>query len=129
MSTTTLYQKLGMPARGRDADRGRTERTADDRETIDDDHMVIDLYAILGDPVVGDSFDVGRTEETKSTGETIDKDRAGEALATSLLEPSTDLYAALVSPARSVAADWGETAITASTETIDYDQPPDFRHT
>ena len=130
MNSTTLYEQLSVSTQRPGVDHGRTERTADDRETIDNDRLVVDLYATLGNPVVADgSEDVGRTEGSRDTRETIDKDRAGLALNSTLIGPPTDLYDALVHLARKTAADQRETALTASTETIDYDQPPDFPYT
>jgi hypothetical protein len=122
----TLYEQLGMPAQAPGVDRGRTERTAT-LETIDRDRMVVDLYAALGGQI-GDDTGHGRTEITREAPETVDKDRAVEALTSSLTGPPTDLYGALVRPSRTVLADRGETVLTASTETIDYDQPPELSY-
>jgi len=127
MAATTLYEDLSVRVVGTVADRGRTERTAA-IETIDRDRMVVDLYAELAQPAAGCS-PVGRTEETKARGETVDRDRAGETISTVLVGPVVDLYGALAQPARSAAVDYGETAITRATETIDWDQPPDLPYT
>jgi hypothetical protein len=129
MPATTLYEHLSVPARGTRADRARTEYTADDRETVDRDRTLIDLYALLGERVAGDRSRPGRTEETKSTGETVDRDRAPEAVVSSLTGPPSDLYGALVEPARASGGDSGRTEITEATETLDWDRPPDLPHT
>jgi hypothetical protein len=129
MSATTLYEQLSVPGQAPWLDRNRTEYTADDRETVDNDRMLVDLYAVFGDPVMGDRSDVGRTEITRESPETVDNDRAGLALNSTLNGPPTDLYSALVRPAGSVVGDRGETALTASTETIDWDQPADLPYT
>jgi hypothetical protein len=65
MGARTLYQQLSVPGRALGCGRYRTEYTANDRETIDDDRLIIDLYAELGDLVVSDGSEVGRTEITR----------------------------------------------------------------
>jgi hypothetical protein len=120
---TTLYEELSVPVRQDGTHHGRTERTAM-IETIDRDVAVVDLYASLGSPS-GDKRDkAGRTEETKATGETVDRDRAGVLMSSGLLAAPVDLYGALGKPP-TIACEHGETALTASTETVDYDQPPE----
>jgi hypothetical protein len=128
MVASTLYESLGTRTHDAEGDRGRTRKTANP-ETIDDDRMVPDLYLSLGDPVVSDGSDVGRTEITRESRETVDKDRAVYTLSSSLFAPPRDLYGALATRARQPRVDRGETAITASTETIDWDQPSDIRYT
>jgi hypothetical protein len=123
MSAGTLYEHLSTPGSPSATGRGRTERTAA-IETIDRDRMIVDFYTSIGSPV-GSSQQLGRTEETKSTGETVDKDRAPETLTSTLVGPSSDLYHALSSAASAAIGQRGETALTASSETVDYDQPPE----
>jgi hypothetical protein len=114
MSSTTLYEQLGVPGQAPGFDRQRTEATADDRETIDNDRLLVDLYATLGNPVIADgSEDVGRTEGSRDTRETIDNDRL-----------IVDLYAVLGHPIAGDGSEVGRTEITriAAPETVDKDR-------
>jgi hypothetical protein len=125
MKAATLYEALSIPAHGEDRD--RTQRTLDHRETIDADRLIVDLYSELSEAVIGVGSDVGRTEVTRiASPETVDRDRAEPAVSSALLGPPVDLYGALSAPTSGTAVDAGETAITASTETIDWDQPPEL---
>jgi hypothetical protein len=126
MSVGTLYEQLSTRGSPSAPDRGRTERTAA-IETIDKDRMIVDLYESIGS-TISSSQRLGRTEETKSTGETVDKDRASETLTSTLMGPSSDLYHALSNDASAGTGERGETALTASSETVDYDQPPEFSY-
>jgi hypothetical protein len=123
MLASTLYEQLSVPGSPSATDRGRTAAI----ETIDKDRMILDLYTSIGNPVSG-SQPLGRTEETKSTGETVDRDRAPETLTSTLIGPVSDLYGSLSTQATPSTGRVGETALTASTETVDYDQPPEFSY-
>jgi hypothetical protein len=131
MGARTLYQQLSVPGRALGCGRYRTEYTANDRETIDDDRLIIDLYAELGDLVVSDGSEVGRTEITRiAAPETVDRDHADQFLDSSLTGPPTDLYGVLACSGSSSADDRGETTRTLTTdETIDEGWAPDLPYT
>lgn len=107
-----------------DADPTRTERTADDRETIDRDRVQSDLYSQLSRGISPGQVDTGRTEITRADTETVDRDRQAPHGLSSLLGASEDLYSALSVSGLASDEDRGRTALTESTESIDWDRPP-----
>ncbi len=122
MGTGTLYKELGRePADQTVRDRARTDRTSN-KETIDNDRVQSTLYAAIGGYAKGGT-DRGRTEETKAGGETVDRDRHVPSGFSAVLGSDLDLYAALGSGATR-GNELGRTAITESTETLDWDRSP-----
>jgi hypothetical protein len=122
MDRRTLYMELGRELDGQMArDRGRTEWTAA-KETIDNDHSPLSLYTAISG-FAADGSDRGRTEETKAGGETVDRDRHMPSEFSAVHGADLDLYAALGSNA-APRDDSGRTAITESTETLDWDRSP-----
>jgi hypothetical protein len=114
----TLYKELGRAIAGAiEADRGRTEYTFDDRETIDRDCTTVPRQTSLMAPAsrLGDP---GRTDYT-ATVETIDRDQHACQQASALFDQ--DLYVALASEAAGE-ADRGRTETTKAVETIDVDR-------
>jgi hypothetical protein len=91
----SLYEHLGVVAVADADDRGRTERSAGDADTIDRDRAIVDLYTALGSRAASGGADIGRTENTRDQGETVDKDRADGWRMSTLMEAPQDLYAAL----------------------------------
>lgn len=125
MSPQSLYASLGRrTAKSAGPDHGRTERTAT-RETIDNDRAQSSLYSQLGVDAFGGNGDRGRTEETKAGGETVDRDRHVPRDFSALLAGTDDLYLTLGTPSGATGEEGrGRTAITESTESIDWDRPP-----
>ena len=117
----TLYESLGQSTAGADGDRGRTERTAA-VETIDRDRGQTSLYSRLSSGVVG-GRGIGRTEITRADVETVDRDRQAP-YGSSALFGVGDLYEALGQEPDRTATGRGRTAVTESTESIDWDRPP-----
>lgn len=121
MASETLYAELARPVPlPIGGDRGRTERTADDRETIDRDHLAHGRHSALFEPAASTlADDRGKTQQTAMV-ETVDVDRHVPHRSSALLDG--DLYGAL---SGSVADrdDRGRTEITkADTETADNDR-------
>lgn len=116
----TLYEALSKAVDGTGVDDGRTEETKT-VETIDKDRISTAYLALSSTVATGDSDD-GRTEQTRETPETTDNDRVGVRVPQSLLAPPTDLYATLGGTVGQ-GANGTETAMTASTETMDWDRP------
>jgi hypothetical protein len=120
----TLYSELGRRiSPQREDNPGRTERTADDGETIDNDRALFGLYSQLGISAPAPQSDPGRTEVTRADTETVDRDRQAPH-GSSVLLGADDLYRELAGDASPVAEDRGRTSVTESTESIDWDRPP-----
>jgi hypothetical protein len=125
VTVETLYGSLAQRAAvDADADPARTERTADDRETIDRDRVQSDLYSQLSRGIPPGQGDTGRTEITRADAETVDRDRQAPHGFSSLFGAGEDLYSVLATSAPASAGDRGRTALTESTESIDWDRPP-----
>jgi hypothetical protein len=123
--TKTLYTSIARcPAVDADTDPARTEYTADDRETIDRDRAQFDLYPQLGSGDGLDQEDIGRTEVTRADAETVDRDRHAPHVLSALFGADDDLYSVLAAGAHVSAADRGRTALTESSESVDWDRPP-----
>jgi hypothetical protein len=121
----TLYSSLSRcPATHAGADPARTEYTADDRETIDRDRAVSTLYSRLSNGIAPGSGDVGRTEITRADAETVDRDHHAPHGSSALFGAAEDLYCHLGARAHVSGGDKGRTALTESTESIDWDRPP-----
>ncbi len=125
MPAETLYKSLGRRvALAADADPARTEYTADDRETVDNDRVMTGLYSQLGVSAAPGESDRGRTESTKAGGETIDRDRHAPYESSVLFGARDDLYGVLAADPLAGSESSGRTALTESTESIDWDRPP-----
>lgn len=125
VTTQTLYMSLARSATlDANVDPARTERTADDRETIDRDRAQSSLYSQLSAGAASGHGDPGRTEITRADEETVDRDRHAPYGSSALLGTDDDLYRALGDRSHIVAKDRGRTALTESTESIDWDRPP-----
>lgn len=126
MTTQTLYTSLArrVPVEP-DADPTRTEYTFDDRETIDRDRAQSNLYSRLSIGIApGQQADPGRTEVTRADAETVDRDRQAPHGFSALFGVGDDLYCALATRVHVPTGDQGRTALTESTESIDWDRPP-----
>ncbi len=125
MPTQTLYSELGRHISPQlDKDRGRTEYTADDRETVDNDRALFGLYSQLGVSAPATQSDPGRTEVTRADAETVDRDRQAPYESSALFGAGDDLYRELAEDSSTAAEDRGRTSVTESTESIDWDRRP-----
>jgi hypothetical protein len=118
---TSLARRVPVDA---DADPARTEFTFDDRETIDRDRAQSSLYSQLSIGIAPDQRDAGRTEVTRADSETVDRDRHAPHGRSALFGAGDDLYCALATWVPASTGDQGRTALTESTESIDWDRPP-----
>jgi hypothetical protein len=122
MPSETLYEELSCVVPSAiDRDRGRTEHTFDDRETVDKDRASEARWTTLlssGSPSV--ERDAARTEQT-ATVETIDRDRHAPDQASALLHQG--LYGALSAEALD-GSNRTRTDTTKAMETIDNDRHP-----
>lgn len=118
----SLYERLGVAVEEAGDVRGETNQSFGlPTETIDEARLPT-LYQRFGTEV-SDATDPSRTEQTREAPETIDNDRVVHRVAASLVAPRTDLYVALGTRTGTRSAAGEETALTASTETIDLDRP------
>jgi hypothetical protein len=118
----TLYEHLGNAVEEAGDVRGETNHSFGlPTETVDEARLPT-LYQRFGAEVL-DAIDPSRTEQTRDAPETIDKDRVLHRVAASLVAPVTDLYVTLGASPGTRSAAGQETALTASTETIDWDRP------
>ena len=125
MPTQTLYSELGRRISPQlDEDRRRTEYTADDRETVDNDRALFGLFSQLSVSAPATQSDPGRTEITRADTETVDRDRQAPHGSSALFGADDDLYRELAGDASIAAKDRGRTSVTESTESIDWDRPP-----
>jgi hypothetical protein len=118
---SSLYEQLAAAPGARSGAERRTDSPAG-IAPVDTD-LDGNLYQQLGQPVLDASADLGETEITRDDKETVDKDRVDIGLLSALVSGPTSLYSTLAD-APVVADATAETALTAASETIDWDRPP-----